>query len=52
MNLVALETAQPSETRLDGKWFEAILPAEIQPRNLHEAQFQRRLAAGEGPGRE
>jgi hypothetical protein len=50
MNLIALETTQPSETKADGKWFEAISPAEIQPRNLHEAQFQRRLAAGEGPG--
>jgi len=44
MNLVALETTAVSETALDGKWFEAIKPAEIQPQNLHEAQLRRRLA--------
>ena len=44
MNLVALETAQPSQTSPDGKWFEAIKPAEIQPPNLHAAQLQRRLS--------
>jgi hypothetical protein len=43
MNLVALETAQPSETAPNGKWFEVIKPAEVQPRNLHEAQLDRRL---------
>ena len=43
MNLVALETARPSETMPDGKWFEAIKPSEIQPRDLHAAQLSRRL---------
>jgi hypothetical protein len=43
MNLVALETAHPSETTPDGKWFEAIKPAEIQPQDLHAAQLRRRL---------
>ncbi len=43
MNLVALETARPSETNADGKWFEAIKPGEIQPQDLHAAQLRRRL---------
>ena len=38
-----LETARPSETTPDGKWFEAINPAEIQPQDLHTAQLRRRL---------
>jgi hypothetical protein len=46
MNLVALETARPSETQPDGKWFEVVPPAEIRPQNLYQAQLQRRLAAG------
>jgi hypothetical protein len=43
MNLVALETVQLSETKPEGKWFEAIKPAEMQPQDLHEAQLRRRL---------
>lgn len=43
MNLVGLQTRQPSETSETGKWFEAIPPAELRPQNLHEAQRARRL---------
>jgi hypothetical protein len=43
MNLIALETTQASEKSRDGKWFEAIKPAKIQPQDLHAAQLQRRL---------
>jgi hypothetical protein len=43
MNLVGLETSQPSEISREGKWFEAIPPAQLQPPNLHVAQLQRRL---------
>lgn len=43
INLVGLQTGQPSETNPDGKWFEAIPPAQLRPQNLHEAQLQRRL---------
>jgi hypothetical protein len=43
MNLVGLETDQPSVTNLTGKWFEAIPPVQLQPPNLYEAQRQRRL---------
>jgi hypothetical protein len=45
MNLVALETASPSETTPDDKWFEAIKPLEIQPQDLRQAQLLRRLGA-------
>jgi len=45
MNLVGLETTQPSETSVDGKWFEAIAPAHLQPPNLHAAQLERRLGS-------
>jgi hypothetical protein len=48
MNLVGLQTTQPSEMNLDGKWFEAIPPAQIQPPNLHAAQLQRRLGSRTG----
>lgn len=44
MNLVALETAQPSQANPDGKWFEAIKPGAIQPANLRAAQLPRRLS--------
>jgi hypothetical protein len=44
MNLVALETRQPSETHPGAKWFEAIKPDDIRPQDLHGAQLQRRLA--------
>jgi len=43
MNLLGLETKQPAETSPEGKWFEAIKPAELQPQDLHEAQLRRRL---------
>jgi len=43
MNFVALHTTQPSETNLDGRWFEAIAPAEIVPKDIHAAQLARRL---------
>lgn len=44
MNLVGLETKHPVQTSPDGKWFEAIKPAELQPQDLHEAQLRRRLS--------
>lgn len=48
MNLVGLETTQPSETNAESKWFEAIPPAQLQPQNLHAAQLQRRLGSRAG----
>jgi hypothetical protein len=50
MNFVALQTETPSETKQDGRWFEAIAPSEIAPANLHAAQLARRLKAKQ-PGR-
>jgi hypothetical protein len=43
MNLVALDTDQPSSTDPAGKWFEAIPTARIAPADLHAAQLARRL---------
>lgn len=43
MNLVGLHTTQPSVLEREGKWFEAIPPAELFPQNLYEAQLARRL---------
>ncbi|HSY20232.1 MAG TPA: glycosyl hydrolase family 28-related protein [Candidatus Acidoferrales bacterium] len=43
MNLVAVQTDQPSVKKMDGKWFEAIAPGEIFPQDLHAAQLARRL---------
>jgi len=45
MNLVGLEAKQRTESSPDGKWFETILPADLQPQNLHEAQLRRRLGS-------
>lgn len=43
MNIVGLFTEAPSETNVDGKWFEAIAPEKLMPSNLHEAQREKRL---------
>lgn len=45
MNLVALETRKKSQTEINGRWFEAIPPADIQPANIYQAQLRRRLDA-------
>ncbi len=43
MNFVGLQTTQKPETNLEGKWFEVIPPAQLDPQNLHAAQLHRRL---------
>lgn len=43
MNLVGVTTERPSTLDLEGRWFEAIPPAQLAPANLHEAQLKRRL---------
>lgn len=43
MNLIGLTTDQKSILNADGKWFEAIPPAELQPADLHAAQLKKRL---------
>lgn len=43
MSLVAVQTKQPSETNLTGRWFEVIPPADIMPQDIHAAQLARRL---------
>jgi hypothetical protein len=43
LNVVGLHTDLESETRVDGKWFEAIPPPRLEPQNLHESQRRRRL---------
>jgi len=43
MNLVGLETQQTSSLQAEGKWFESIPHAQLQPQNLHAAQLLRRL---------
>jgi hypothetical protein len=45
LNLVAVETKEPSQTDIKGRWFEAISPDKIQPANLHEAQWKKRMKA-------
>jgi hypothetical protein len=42
--VIGLATDQKNETRQDGKWFKAIPPSRLQPKDLHQAQLQRRLA--------
>lgn len=43
INLIAVETRQPAEKNLNGKWFEAIPPQQIVPQDIHAAQLARRL---------
>lgn len=43
MNLVGVQTTQPSVTQPGGRWFEAIAPLALRPQNLYEAQLARRL---------
>ena len=45
MNLVGLETKEPSQLEMSGLWFEAIPPGEIEPANLHQAQRDKRMDA-------
>jgi len=49
INLIAVETRQPSEKNLNGKWFEAIPPSKISPQDIHAAQLARRLKATARP---
>lgn len=46
MNFIAVQTKNPSETDVNGKWFEAIPPEGITPREIHQAQLARRLSSG------
>jgi hypothetical protein len=43
INLIAVETGQPSEKDLNGRWFEAIPLGKVMPRDIHLAQLARRL---------
>ncbi len=43
INLVGVETREPSVLEPKGRWFEAIPPAKLQPQNLYKAQLERRL---------
>lgn len=43
MNLVGLQTNQPSITDPEGKWFEVIPPETMEPKNLYRSQLNRRL---------
>ncbi len=43
INVVAVQTDQPSEKNPAGRWFEAIPPGQIRPQDIHAAQLARRL---------
>jgi len=43
MNFVGVRTDVAGVTDLEGRWFEAIPPEALTPRNLHQAQLARRL---------
>lgn len=43
MNLVGIQTSDPSTTDVDGRWFEAIPPDALEPKDLHAAQLEARL---------
>lgn len=43
MNLVGVQSQDAPILDEKGRWFEPIAPAQLQPRNLYQAQLQRRL---------
>ncbi len=43
MNLVGVQPTGRSTLDANGRWFEAIDPNKLQPRNLHQAQLDQRL---------
>lgn len=43
MNLVGVQTDSPAELTENGRWFEPIPPAELDPQDLHAAQLAKRL---------
>ncbi len=43
MNFVGVESGDKSVTDVDGRWFEAIAPGSLRPRDLHRAQLKLRL---------
>jgi len=43
MNLVGVQTEHPSVLKEGGRWFEAIDPEALEPRNLYQAQLERRM---------
>ncbi|MCK5001012.1 MAG: hypothetical protein KAS23_15825, partial [Anaerohalosphaera sp.] len=47
VNLIAVHTDKPSVKDHDGKWFEAIAPDQIEPKNIHTAQLKRRLRSSQ-----
>lgn len=48
INIVGLTTDQPSVRRSHGRWFEAIAPDELEPKNLWQAQRARRRRGSVG----
>jgi hypothetical protein len=45
LNLIGVETKDKATLDANGRWFEPIPPAQLQPQNLYEAQLARRLKA-------
>jgi hypothetical protein len=43
MNFVGVETREPALLKPDGRWWEPIPPAQLQPQDLYEAQLAKRL---------
>lgn len=43
INIVGVGSTDPTITDAEGRWFEPIAPDRLQPRDLHQAQLERRL---------
>ena len=43
MNLVGLPSNEPAVMQREGRWFEPLDPERLRPRNLYQAQLQKRL---------
>ncbi len=45
MNFVAVQSDGPSEKDLNGRWWETVSPAQIEPQDIHAAQLAHRLGS-------
>ena len=50
IQIIGVWSKDPAVTDAEGRWFEPITPARLQPRDLYEPQLERRLGATT-PGR-
>ena len=43
IQIIGVRSKDPAVTDAEGRWFEPITPARLQPRDLYQVQLERRL---------